>query len=196
MGQRHEGTEDAWEGSPPRTLWGGATAGSPAIYPGRNRVLRRIGGPAGFREHNDDRPDGLFDRHRTSRGKRGSRSAGHTVIVRNLPQGSGHRSSPLTTADGWRSPDPSSRQPPERYGQASATGTSHEKERTAAYCILGTCSSRWHRAEDRFYARRRASRQRCQRETGFRGWRRSDHLEVALSGDGNVDRTSNLGHWR
>src|SRR5882762_8548760 len=144
MGQRHEGTKDAWEGSPPRTLWGGTTAGSPAIYPGRNRVLRRIGGPTGFRKRRHDRLHGLLAWRRTSRGKCGSRSPGHTVIVRNLPQGSGHRSSPLTTADGWGSPDPSSRQPPEGHGQAGATGASHEKERTVAYRILGTCSSRWH----------------------------------------------------
>src|SRR6202051_1303340 len=85
MGQRHEGTKDAWKGSSTRTLWGGATAGSPAIYPGRNCVLRRIGGPIGFRERGDDRPDGLFDWQRSSRRKRGSRSPGHTVIVRNLP---------------------------------------------------------------------------------------------------------------
>src|SRR5260370_4281350 len=142
MGQRHEAANDAGEKPQAGTLRRGAVTGSPALHTGGNGVLRRIGGPAGFRERGDDGPDGRVDRHRASRGKRGSRAAGHTVVVRNCPKGAGRGSSPFATADGWRSLDPSPGQPAEGHGQAGSSGTPLEKERTVAHLILGTGSAR------------------------------------------------------
>src|SRR5260370_25837676 len=144
MGQRNETAEDARQNPPPGALRRGAAAGAPAIHPGGNGVLRRIGGPAGLRERGDDGPNGRVDRHRASRGKRGSCAAGDTVVLRNCPKGGGRGSSPFATADGWRSLDPSPGQPAEGHGQAGGSGTPLEKKRTTAHRILRTGSAGRH----------------------------------------------------